>query len=68
MVPPIVEATCVSYNTFTLADELFAAIEERGENPANPSSRKMRQLRNDIVGSRSASLPKTGNLTLHDRR
>lgn len=68
MLPPMVEATCVSDNTFTLADELVAAIEERGEDAANPGARMRRHLLNDEFASRAASLPKIGNLTLHDRR
>lgn len=70
MLPPLAEATCVSDNTFTLADELAAAIDERGEDPANPGARRAkRHLLKDTVGSRApVSLPMTGNLTVHDRR
>lgn len=53
MLPPMVEATCVSDNIFTLADELVSAIEERDES---------------LIEPKSAYLLKTGNQTLHDRR
>lgn len=72
MLPPLAEATCVSDNTFTLADELTAAIVERGEDPANPGNdarRAKRRLLKDTAGSRPrASLPMTGELTARDRR
>ena len=70
MLPPLTEATCVSDNTFTLADELTTAIDERGVDSANPGARRAkRHLLEDDNGSRTpASLPMTGNISLHDRR
>ena len=70
MLPPLAEATCVSDNTFTLADELTTSIDERGEDPANPGARRAkRHLLKDDNGSHAAgSLPTTGNIPLHDRR
>ena len=59
MLPPLAEATCVSDNTFTLANELVVAIEEREED--DDASARRRVLN-------TAPLPKTRNLTLHDRR
>lgn len=53
MLPPMVEATCVSDNIFTLADELVAAIEERSESQTEPTS---------------PSLLTTVDQTLHNRR
>ena len=70
MLPPLAEATCVSDNTFTLADELTVAIDERGVDPANPGARRAkRHLLKDDIGSRVAtSLPMTSSISLHDRR
>lgn len=70
MLPPLTEATCVSDNTFTLADELTTAIDERGVDSANPGARRAkRHLLEEDNGSRTpASLPMTGNISLHDRR
>ena len=70
MLPPLAEATCVSDNTFTLADELAASIDERGLDSANPGARRAkRHLKDENAGSRAAvSLPTTGDITLHDRR
>ena len=70
MLPPLAEATCVSDNTFTLADELAISIDERGEDSADPGARRAkRHLLKDAVGSRPpTSLPMTGNLSVYDRR
>lgn len=62
----------MSDNTFTLADELVASVEARGlaEDDAG-AARARRGLKNDGSPRGSldlAPLPKTGNLTLHDRR
>ena len=62
MLPPMVEATCVSANTFAAAAELTTAIEERDEESPNPGSETRRHLSADI------SLPKTGEISPHDRR
>eukprot|EP00903_Cladosiphon_okamuranus_P013477 g12552.t1 len=72
MVPPMVEATCTSDNTFTLANELVASIEERSlAEDAAGSARARRGLLKNGESRRllnTAPLPKTGDLTLHDRR
>ena len=54
----------MSDNTFTLAGELTAELS------GNPGARRAkRHLLKDTIGPRaSASLPTTGNLSLHDRR
>lgn len=71
MVPPMVDATCMSDNTFTLANELVASIEERSlDDDAAGSARARGLLKSDESRGllNTAPLPKTGNLTLHDRR
>jgi len=70
MLPPLAEATCVSDNTFTLADELAASIDERGLDSANPGARRTKRhlLENENGSRAAASLPPTGDITLHDRR
>ena len=70
MLPPLAEATCVSDNTFTLADELATSIDERGVDPANPGARRAKRhlLKDDNGPHAAGSLPTTGNITLHDRR
>lgn len=62
----------MSDNTFTLANELVASVEERSlVDDAAGSARARRGL---LKGDESrgllntAPLPKTGNLTMHDRR
>lgn len=71
MLPPMVEATCMSDNTFTLRNELVLSIEEREEaEDAAASAGGRRGLKNDESHGllHTARLPKTGDLTLHDRR
>lgn len=71
MLPPMVDATCTSDNTFTLANELALAIEERSEAEDDAgAARARRGLKNNESRGllNSTRLPKTGDLTLHDRR
>lgn len=58
----------MSDNTFTLANELVIAIEEREEDDDDEEVEENADVRVRRGLLNTVPLPKTGNLTLHDRR